>query len=544
MTKASKKRYSAALKAKPAARGALAAPADLEELQTSPRTFGVHLNYREVEVLDPQRLAAAFAAADTGFITDQARLYELIEQQDVHVFGEMGKRRRAVTGLGMALEAPDDATESELGRMKELQGILDAIEDFEQAKYDATDAIGKGLSALEIEWTLGDVWAPRRLRFEPLRHFRTDRDTSELLYMNMGVPEPLRPHRWAVFSHRSLSGYIESAALFRVLAWAYAYKSYNQADMDRFLRKYGMPTVLGKYPSGIAADLRNKLKTAVRNIGHDGAGIVPNTMTIDFLTAVKSGNGIQDFLGGIEYWEKKQSMAILGGTLTSQADGKTSTHALGKIHNEVRREIVLDDVRQLEPDWDRQLIRPICLFNGLFPDNRRPKLRYLTQESVDQEKLIKVLGDGAAMGMRIDLDWAHKALQIPRASEGATLLVAPAAGKVQPAPTDFAPTADLRRLLSLAALARGGKDPGVTGQDLTADFAARLAALCAPIERARIDQVAALVAQAGDFDGAIEALEALAISPDFRNTANWAEQLAQGMAAANLGGRVEIGSGE
>jgi phage gp29-like protein len=39
--------------------------------------------------------------------------------------------------------------------------------------------------------------------------------------------------------------------------------------------------------------------------------------------------------------------AILGGTLTSQADGKSSTNALGNVHNEVRHDIRESDARQL-----------------------------------------------------------------------------------------------------------------------------------------------------------------------------------------------------
>ncbi|MCY9814236.1 phage portal protein family protein [Aeromonas caviae] len=40
----------------------------------------------------------------------------------------------------------------------------------------------------------------------------------------------------------------------------------------------------------------------------------------------------------MEWCEHSMSKAILGGTLTSQADGKSSTNALGNVHNEVREE--------------------------------------------------------------------------------------------------------------------------------------------------------------------------------------------------------------
>ena len=246
---------------------------------------------------------------------------------------------------------------------------------------------------------------------------------GELLYLKDGVPEPLIPGRWLVHEHRAKSGYIESAALFRVLAWTYAYKAYDVRDMQRFLEMYGLPLRLGKFPAGIGDKERDALLRAVRNIGHDGAGVVPDTMSIEFVQATKTGT-VNDFLSAIAYWEKKQSIAILGGTLTSQADGKTSTNALGEIHNQVRREIMLHDVRQIEPTLTEQLVRPIALLNGMFPEDRVPVWSYLTEETPDQEKLVKVLKEAAAIGLEIDLDWAHKAMQIPRAEAGRELLKA------------------------------------------------------------------------------------------------------------------------
>ncbi|MGL9774415.1 MAG: phage portal protein family protein [Sodalis sp. (in: enterobacteria)] len=36
---------------------------------------------------------------------------------------------------------------------------------------------------------------------------------------------------------------------------------------------------------------------------------------------------------------------MLGGALTTQADGKSSTNALGNVHNEVRHELIASDAR-------------------------------------------------------------------------------------------------------------------------------------------------------------------------------------------------------
>ncbi|MDD5612892.1 MAG: DUF935 family protein, partial [Gallionella sp.] len=198
--------------------------AGLDKLQTGPRSMqGNTVNYMSVNTLDPSRLASAFAQADQGYITEQATLFELVEEQDPHIFSELAKRRRAVTGLGWKLEPPKDATQAEIDRTAELQDMLTGIPRFEDAQYDLTDAIGKGFAAMEINWKTGSEWLPQALNFIPQRNFQTDRDTAEIQLLKMGMPEPLREWGWVVHEHRAKSGYIEQSALFRVLAWTYAY---------------------------------------------------------------------------------------------------------------------------------------------------------------------------------------------------------------------------------------------------------------------------------------------------------------------------------
>lgn len=495
----------------------------LDALQAGPRSSaGDTANYLSVQTLDPARLAQAFMQADQGYITDQARLFNLIEQHDTHVFSEMAKRRRAVTGLGWKLTPRDDASQSEIDRTAELDDMLRKIPDFEGFHYDVTDGIGKGLACHEIDWQTGSTWLPKGFLWVPQTDFRIDRATGELQYLKNGMPEALRPGGWVIHRHKALSGYIEQAALFRVIAWAYAYKSYNTLDMQRFLEKYGLPLRLGKYPAGIDAKQRDQLLKAVRNIGNDGAGVVPSTMTIDFIQATKTGT-VDDFLNAITYWEKKQSIAILGGTLTSQADGKTSTNALGTVHEKELRKILLDDVVKIDPMMNAQVVRPIALINGMFPPDRVPTFGHLTEETPDQAKMVDVLDKAAGMGMEIDVDYAHKIMQIPRAKEGAVLLKANA--KATP---PAIPPADAA-LTRLAALA---------GEDITTAYGAQLAQLCAPFEQQVIQQVTAILAESGSFDEAMEKIDALRADP------KWAEALANGLMAAHLAGRVEVGDGQ
>lgn len=485
------------------------------------RSTGSALNYMSVTTLDPSRLASAFAQADQGYIAEQASLFELVEEQDPHVFAKLALRRRAVTGLGWKLHPLEDANQSEIDRTKELQDMLVKIPRFEDAQYDLTDAIGKGFTALEIDWKTGDEWLPNALNFVPQRMFQTHRDTGELMYVKVGMPEPLRAGGWVVHEHRAKSGYLEQSALFRVLAWTYAYKAYNIRDMQRFLEVYGLPLRLGKFPSGIGKEQRDQLLRAVRNLGSDGAGVVPSNMTIDFIQA--QAGKVDDFLNATAYWEEKQSMAILGGEL----DGKTKSEARIMIYDKVRREILLHDVRQLEPTLNGQIVRPIALINGMFPPDRVPTYRYDTEESVDQAKMVKVLNDGAKMGMEIGVEYAHQVTQIPRAKASEKLLLAPAAKPDTPSKIKPADAA----LVRLAALAAEAKQADVTGI-----YAAKLAALSAKHEEALTQQIAAIVAESSSFDEALDKIAALTAKPN----KDWGDAIAKVMAAADLAGRADV----
>ena len=485
------------------------APKNLGERQTADRPMGgVSYNYRHIDTLDPARVAQAFQLAEQGYIHEQAKLFTMIEERDAHIYDKLNKRRLAVTSLKWQLAPPRDANQSEIDRTAELADMLTKIANFEDFQFDLTDAIGKGFVATEFDWQPGSTWLPKSIDFVPQANFQIDLPTNQLHYVKMGVPEPLRPFGWITHEHRAKSGYMEQCALFRVLTWLYAFKAYDYKDMNRFLEVYGIPLRLGKYVAGATPEQRKELLKAVRNIGNDGAGIIPQNMLIEFVEAKQRGN-VDDFLKVIKYWEEKQSGAILGGEI----DGQSVTETRLMIYEQVREEIKLHDVKQLEPSYNTGLIAPICDLNGLFPPDRRPAFKFQTEKPADQAKVVTVLTQAVNLGMEISKDYAHTALQIPRAKAGELLL-----GKAAPAP------AALR-----AALAKLPTAP----PDLPTAYALQLAALALPHEQAQQAAIYAAISEAGGIEEAMAALTALNVT-----TPEYVNQLADGLTAAHLAGRA------
>jgi phage gp29-like protein len=201
---------------------------------------------------------------------------------------------------------------------------------------------------------------------------------------------------------------------------------------------------------------------------------------------------------------------------------------LGEVHDKVRREIVMHDVRQLAPTITQQIVTPIALFNGMFAADRMPKFCYDTKETVDQQMMVGVLEKAVGLGLEIDVEWAYEALQIPKAGKGAKIIGTTATKQ----PAD--PAAAAAALTRLVALAKAKEGSG--GSEVLPAYIAQLTALAAPHEQSMVQQIAAIVGESGDFDAAIEAIEALTINT---RPTTLAQTIAQALSAANLAGRGE-----
>ncbi|WP_348273317.1 phage portal protein family protein, partial [Klebsiella pneumoniae] len=135
--------------------------------------------------------------------------------------------------------------------------------------------------------------------------------------------------------------------------------------------------------------------------------MIPKSMMIDFKNAA---DGTADpFMAMMSWAEMSMSKAILGGTLTSQADGATSTNALGNVHNEVRFEVRDSDATQLAATLTRDLVFPLYALNCQSFDNqrRKPAFEFDLSEPEDITVYAAALPQLVNIGMKIPAQWAH-----------------------------------------------------------------------------------------------------------------------------------------
>lgn len=240
--------------------------------------------------------------------------------------------------------------------------------------------------------------------------------------------EALWPMGWVVHKHKSRSGQAARNGLFRTLAWLYMFKHYSVHDFAEFLELYGMPIRIGKYSSGATKEEKATLLRAVAEIGHNAAGIMPDGMEIELHQAANNSNsGADPFMRMVEWCEKSAARLILGQTLTSGADGKSSTYALGVVHNEVRRDLLVSDARQLAQTVTRQIILPWLQINFPAVDSlRAPSFEFDTREVADLQTFTDAFPKLVGVGVQIPEPWAREKLAIPDAQDGEVVLQPPA----------------------------------------------------------------------------------------------------------------------
>ena len=378
--------------------------------------------------LTPLKVHALLTQAEAGNMNAMLALFEDMEERDLHLLAEMSKRKRTVAKLDWSIKAPKNADANEQKYTEVISELMGIIENFEDIITDSLDAIGKGFSCHELHWVReGNVWLINDMQWHVPQRFIIDPfNQRELLLAGNGLSddEPLWENAWLVHTHKAKSGYLVRGGLHRALVWSYVFKNYSVRDLAEFLEIYGLPLRLGTYPAGATNGEKMTLLRAVMDIGHRAAGIIPQGMMIDFKEAAKGSS--DPFMDMIKWCEMSQSKAILGGTLTSQADGKSSTNALGKVHDDTRIEIRDSDAKQLASSISRDVIGALMRIN--YPNvspRRYPKFVFDLAETEDigvySEALPKLVG----IGMQIPTPWAHKRLGIPMVSGDEPVLAVP-----------------------------------------------------------------------------------------------------------------------
>jgi phage gp29-like protein len=454
--------------------------------------------------LTPSRLARTLQEADHGNLIEQHRLFADMEERDAHLRAEMDKRKNAIVGLAWDIIPPRNASAAEKAAAAWVREVLqDAVDPMEDLLQALMDGVGHGFAPVELEWRKqGDMLLPA-FHPRPQEWFRLNSHRTELTLRDASMDGiSLLPFGWVMHTPgKAKTGYLGRMGLYRTLVWPFLYKAYAVGDFAEFLETYGLPIIVGKYFAGASADEKASLMRAVAALGHDARAIMPAEMQME-ISPISTGGNATGHMTMIEWAEKALSKGILGQTLSADDGNRGSGGlALGKVHNEVRHDIMSSDARQLGATLTRDLVYPLIALNrggkdGINGLERCPRFVLDDGEPDDMTAYADALPKLVAVGFQVPLAWAQEKLRIPQPQDGEPVLTIPTPAGQQLIQSSGNPPASGLSATSPAVAALATATP--VADDPAGAAVDQLASFAAPIWSGLIDRVKAMVDQATD----------------------------------------------
>jgi len=400
---------------------------EMEGELAAPSPFSIRQPWISEEVattLSPIKLASLVRDIKTGEANAYLTLAEEMEERDGHYRSVLGSRKNAISSLEYLVESGGDDEKAKAIADDVYTNIVRKPQ-FGLLVSDLLDALGKGYSVCEIIWKLdASWWTPLTYKWRDPRWFRYDHETGENLMLKEGAELlPLKPYKYVVHQPYLKSGLQIRSGLALPCAYYHMIKSFDLAGWAAFAETYGYPIRIGKYGRNASKKDIEVLKSAVRNIGTDVGAVVPESMLIEIVNGVTGNGNVTLYERLAEYADKQMSKAILGQTMSSDAEGGQYK---GDLHNEIRLEIRESDADQIASTINRDLIIPYVQLNYGIQEEY-PHLTIPVPRPEDIPGLVDAVTKLAPLGFKVKTEDLYYKLGLNRpAKEDDVLQSAPA----------------------------------------------------------------------------------------------------------------------
>ncbi|HUU84622.1 MAG TPA: DUF935 family protein [Phycisphaerae bacterium] len=383
--------------------------------------------------LTPSRLMAILREADSGSLSATMQLYEEMEEKDAHLYAVANTRRLALTGLEWqvvsAARVRDgvDRTAADEAADYCRQAFAD-IEAFDEVLQHLALAVGRNIAIAELVWeTVGGEF--RLTDVCPV-------DFTRIAFDDLGRPriltraEPidgiaLAPNKFVVHTPHAVSGHPSRGGLLRVTAMAYLGKNLTLKDWLIFAEVFGMPVRVARYEPSATPEEKRELLQMLDSLGSNASGIFSRAVELQIVEANRGTTG-PPYEKLVDFLNREMSKAWLGQTLTTETTGVSGTLTVSMVHQEVRKDVLADDMRKEARTVRRDILAPMCRLK-FGADVPVPYLRRMPGRTRELRELTEVL-DAAVnkLNVRVPRAWVHEVLGIPRPAEDEPVLEPPA----------------------------------------------------------------------------------------------------------------------
>lgn len=374
--------------------------------------------------LTPSRLAAILREADDGSLATAMELFEQMEEKDAHLYSIANTRRLALTGLEWQITSAADV-HAQVDRAdadaaaEHCRAVLSELENFDEILQHLSLAVGRNIAVAEIIWD-ADTRGLRPVELAPVDFTRIVFDEFDrarvLTEQSPREGVELSPHKFIVHAPHSTSGHPQRGGLLRVTAMAYLAKNLSLKDWMIFAEIFGMPIRIARYEPSATAEEKSELLRMLETLGTHAAGVFSRAVELQVVDAGRGTSG-PPYEKLVEFLNREMSKAWLGQTLTTDITGQSGSIAASRVHEEVRKDILLDDLRKEARTIRRDLLAPMTRLR-FGPDAPVPYFARRPARPANTRELAEVLDLAVnQLGAKVPRSWAHDVLGIPAQSD-------------------------------------------------------------------------------------------------------------------------------
>jgi len=388
----------------------------------------------------PQTVSQIILEADGG---NPSRLVDLsndLRQKDGHLHATLSTRENALSALPLTIDPflergerepsdqdaeiagfVQDAFEGAAGNGQDIRSLYDLVPHLNGAVYH-------GYSNAETAWVRDGRWLlPEGFRLIDQRRFAFRSNDSRLVFKDSPIASAYAggvdlmaefPGQFLQHQPRINGDVPCREGLSHLLVWPATFRNWDIIDWLRLAELAWKPWRIGRLKGKAGKEDRDRLVYVLERLTNAGIAVIGENADIELLWPGQEGGGsrsgsthkeLADWLGA------EMSKAILGQTLTTE-QGTVGSYSLGKVHDQVRKDIRDQDAKAVAATLRRDLVRPLVLLN-YGPNVPLPNVAFQTEDATDLNQFSEAVTKLKDAGLPIPLWYVYDVTGIPQPQE-------------------------------------------------------------------------------------------------------------------------------
>lgn len=290
------------------------------------------------------------------------RLYDRL-LDDPHIYSVLQTRKLAVVNRDWDIEPASGAD-----RDKEIALFVKKVlvnSNFRRTQEGLLSAVSHGFAVCEVIWNISNNMIIIDKFIGRAQHRFTFDTDSRLRLLTKEQPlegELLPDRKFIIHTFADSSENPFGNGLGSKLYWPWWFKKHGIKFWMIFAEKFGMPTVIGWHPPGLAVEEKRKLLDVIKSIQNETGITISEGMKIELLEATRSGS-IETYDKLCDFMNAQISKAVLGQTLTTEIGRNGGAYAASSVHNEIRNDLMKADSALLSETVNKTVVRWITDLN-------------------------------------------------------------------------------------------------------------------------------------------------------------------------------------